>query len=1060
MRQILLLGVLAIMATQQSFAQQKNAEEAVKVTASKGNTLKNSENVSGVILDATSKKPLVGVNISVPSFSAAISDENGKFSIKVPSLDATLFISVEGMQFKQVALRGNKEVTIQLFEEGLASFYDNAAIPSGTKTQSEISSSVVSVKPQGAWTRNLETPDNFLQGVANGLNVIRKSGTNNVGASLFMRGINSLYATNKPLFVIDGMIYDNNDFGGSLISNHYNNPLSFIDIKDIDDISVIKDGSSLYGTKGANGVIMITTAKAKQQATKIDFATYFGMNFAPEKLPVMNAAEFRPYLIDVLQSQGLTTKQILEQPYMTDDVNNPEYYRYHNITDWQKEVFQNSMSQNNYLKITGGDNIAKYALSMGSMTNEGVLKNTGMSRYNMRFNADLNLSKKLTANTNLAFTYLEQNLQFQGTAPKLSPVYTALVKAPFMATNAISDQGVVSPNVAESDTLGVSNPTAIVRNLKAANKNYRFFGSLKFNYAFNSKLSVSSMFGLTNDHVRENFFIPRKGIINDTLQTAVADSRSGSQKKRLFAVFSDTRLNYNNTFGLLHNLNASLGLRYQTQAQEQDYGYGYNSATDELINVGYGVGSLRQVGGDIAKNRWMNTYFNANYSYNSKLFVTAEVAMDGSSRFGKEIPDAFTLNGNKYAVMPSIGAAWLLSSEGFMNNLPAISFLKLRAHFGLTGNDDIGNYSSRQYYVAQNLLGMQGLIRGNIANPGLQWEQNQKLNLGLDLGLMQDRLRASVDVYQNKTDKMLILEQAPTASGFSYMLTNTGGMETKGIEVSVNARIINHARLKWDVGASLATYKNTVTKLPDDRILTSYAGGSILTQTGKAANLFYGYKTQGVYSSDAEAANSNDSLRMADGSLLAVKGGNMRFVDVNGDNVIDENDRQVIGNPNPEFTGSLYTSVSWKSFTLDALFTFSRGNDVYNFMRRQIESGSSYNNQSTLLIDRWRTQGQVTDVPQAAYGDPLGNSRFSDRWIEDGSYLRLRTISLSYNVKIKPGFFKYITVYASANNLFTISNYHGYDPEFSSTESVFGQGVDVGLEPQYKSTQAGVRIGL
>jgi hypothetical protein len=199
---------------------------------------------------------------------------------------------------------------------------------------------------------------------------------------------------------------------------------------------------------------------------------------------------------------------------------------------------------------------------------------------------------------------------------------------------------------------------------------------------------------------------------------------------------------------------------------------------------------------------------------------------------------------------------------------------------------------------------------------------------------------------------------------------------------------------------------------------------------------------------------------MADGSLLAVKGGNMRFVDVNGDNIIDESDRQVIGNPNPDFTGSFSTSINWKAFTLEALFTFSKGIDVYNYMRRQLESGSTYNNQSTILIDRWRTQGQETNIPQTTWGDPLGNSRFSDRWIEDGSYLRLRIIALSYNVKIKPGFLKYITLYASANNLFTFSNYRGYDPEFSSTESVLGQGVDVGLEPQYRSTQAGVRIGL
>ncbi|MFL5746016.1 MAG: SusC/RagA family TonB-linked outer membrane protein [Niastella sp.] len=1016
---------------------------------------------TGIILDAATRRPLPGINISVPDFSAAISDENGRFTIKVPSYASTLQVSAPGYQSKEAPLRGNTSVSVQLYDENFDSYYDEAVIPEGVLPRNRITAAFVSTNTQGAWTRNQETPENYLQGTANGLNIIRRSGTPNIGSNLFMRGMSSLYATNKPLIVVDGMIYENTDFGGSIINNFYSNPLNLIDIKDIDNITVIKDGSSLYGTKGANGVIMITTAKAKELATKIDVGVYTGVNFAPKQIPVMNSAQYRPYLSDILQSQGLTEDQVSKQPYMTDDAANPQYYPYHYNTNWQNAIFRNNgLSQNIYLRVTGGDNIARYALSMGYLKNHGVVKNTDLARYNTRLNADLNLTKQFTINSNLSFAYGEQNTQHLGLNSRLNPIYVALVKSPFLPVQEVDKDGVESPNPADVDTLGMSNPATLVQRVLAVNKSYRFFGSLNFSYIINNSFTIQSLFGLTQDKVRENFFVPRKGISNDTLQAAIADSRSGSQTKRLFGIFNDTRLDYKKTFNLVHDVEVLAGLRYQQQSQEQDIGYGFNSATDELVNVGYSVPSLRKVGGDIGKNRWMNTYLNVNYGFNDKLFLTAAVSADGSSRFGWQIPNALTINNNKFSLLPSLHAAWLASSEAFMKKIPVISLLKLRAGYGYTGNDDIGNYTARQNYVSQNLLGMEGLVRGNIANPQLQWEVNKKLDLGIDLGFMHDRLRISADVYQNRTEKMVVLEKAPTATGMDFLASNSGGMKTEGFEANVSGRIINRPLLKWDVSAGIALYRNKITQLPDDRIVTPFADGFILSETGKAANLFYGYKTHGVYSTNKEAAAAGLSTKPANQPLTPFKGGDMIFEDMNGDNQINEQDMQVIGNPNPDFTGMFSSSLTWRRFSVEALFTFSVGNDVYNYMRAQLESGSNYNNQLPSLVNRWRAQGQITNIPKATYGDPMGNSRFSDRWIEDGSYLRLRNISVSYNVRIKPAFLKYVTVYASATNLFTITKYLGYDPEFSATESILGQGVDIGLEPRFRSVQTGVRIGL
>jgi TonB-linked SusC/RagA family outer membrane protein len=457
-------------------------------------------------------------------------------------------------------------------------------------------------------------------------------------------------------------------------------------------------------------------------------------------------------------------------------------------------------------------------------------------------------------------------------------------------------------------------------------------------------------------------------------------------------------------------------------------------------------------------------YVNADYKLLNRYLLSVNASVDGSSRFGKNIDDPMTLtiSKNKFAVLPSVGAGWLVSSESFMSQVKSIDLLKLRASFGLVGNDDIGNYNARQYYVSQNLFGVQGLVRGNLANPALKWETVTKLNAGVDVALFNERLSFSLDIFSNNTSDMITYEPVNTATGFKYAITNNGGMKTSGVELALSGRLINKV-LKWDIGLNLATAKNEITKLPGNKMLTEFGGAAILTEVGKAANLFYGYKTDGVYASDAEAAASGLMNRNANGILSPFQGGDVRFIDVrnNGSLVIDDRDMQVIGDPNPDFTGSFGNLISWKRLSLDALFTFSVGNDIYNYTRAKLESMSGPENQTLYVLNRWRADGQITNVPRASWGDPAGNARFSDRWIEDGSYLRLRTLSVTYNFPVKEGvIIKYANIYATGNNLFTLTKYLGYDPEFSATGSVFTQGIDTGLEPQYKTVQLGVRIGF
>ncbi|WP_346238719.1 SusC/RagA family TonB-linked outer membrane protein [Niabella insulamsoli] len=1015
--------------------------------------------VTGTVKDAATGKPIDGSRISVQDFSAAISDSLGNFWIKVPFLNAAIFVEADGYNRQIVPVNFRNRIEVLLLADMTHTFDDLLVMPLGQQYQRYTSAAVGQYRGQG-WQQPLETIDALLQGQVAGLNAIRRSGAPGAGANLFLNGINSLYATNQPLIVVDGMPFDASEYGQSLIANNYTNPLSLIDVKDIDNVTVLKDAASIYGAKGANGAIIITTVNAGgQQATKIDAGIYAGMNFAPQQLPVLNAVDYRIHLNRMLSSSGMTAEQIAGLPYMIDDLSRTDYFRYHNNTDWQGKVLDNSVNQNVYLRITGGDNIATYGLTVGYMKNSGVIKNTDIERYNTRFNADFNFSERLKGMANLSFTYNDQNVKDQGIADKTAPLFNALVKAPLFHERELAADGTASPNLEAVDILGISNPVAITDKIEAYNKYYRFFGSFKFQYDISKYFTACTMVGIQFDKYRETFYVPSEGIVMDTLWNDIANNRMGSQVKQLFSLFNDTRLEYNRVFNYQHSVKARLGFRFQNNKANQVYVTTANSATDDLVSVQNGLAGLRQVGGDMGEWSWINNYLGAAYGFKDKIFLDLNMALDGSSRFGVKAANGLTIAGHQFPLFPSIGAAWLVSSEKFMSN-SAVDLFKLRASYSVAGNDDIGNYAARQLYVGQNLLGAEGSVRKGISNPELQWETVYKINGGIDLAFFHNRLGLSFDVFSNRTKNMLVYRPMESITGFGSVLTNGGELQNNGFEANLNFRVLNGQQLKWDFGANIATYKNKILAVPQDAIYTNYANATIVTAVGQPANQFYGYKTNGVFATDAEAAASGLTKINTDGSVSAFEAGDIRFVD-NGDKIIDEDDRTVIGDANPDFFGGVSNRLTWKGFELNALVTFSVGNDVYNYVRYRLESQSGVQNQLQSVMNSWQVEGQQTTMPKAAWGDPMGNNRFSDRWIEDGSYLRLRSLNLTYNFPVKSnGVFKSIAVLLTGNNLFTATKYLGYDPEFSVTSSPLVQGIDTGLTPVSKNVVLGVRLGL
>ena len=1016
--------------------------------------------VKGVVKSAKTKIGLSGMSVAVTDFSATITNNDGSFEIRVPNLETLLKISGENFQTKVYALKKQESgIEIFLSEPNYASTYQMANLPGGEKMQYDNTNAATVVDfSKEQWSNPVnESIGGFLQGKVAGLTAVRSSGSPSAGTYLTLRGFNSLYASNKPLIIVDGMIYDDEDYGSGIVQNNVSSPLTNIDVKDIEDVTIIKDGSSLYGTKGANGVINITTTRATELSTKIDFTMYGGINQAPEQLPLLGADAYRTHLSQLEASRGRSQQQIAALPYMNDQVGSVGYYKYHNNTNWQDQVFKPSVNQNYFLKIRGGDDIAKFGLSVGYLDSKGIVDLTSSKRYSTRLNAALRLTEKLTVDANLSFVNSIQNQWDQGFAYKTSPIYLALTKAPFLTQNNIDDAGEVSPNLADVDYFNVSNPNAILENGFGTNNNYRFFGNFKFNYALNKAWNISSVLGLTFNKERETFFIPDQGVADIILPTAVAKNRSGSEVQQFSSIYTDTYATYVKNFKNDHNLDVRFGFRSQSNKSESDLGLGYNSSTDDFTTVGSGSNLLRQVGGSLGEWNWMNFNANANYNYRNKYFLTTSYAVDGSSRFG----DALADGADKFALMTSITGAWIVSSEGFMRNVKAINYLKLRATYGHSGNDDIGNFTAQKYYVSQNLLGIQGLVRGNIGNPNLEWETVKKINLGLDFGLFNERLNISSDLFLNRTRNMITYESIPTETGFDYVVTNSGAMRTFGTELALNARIIKSADFNFDFGVNLATYTNKVQDLPNGDILTQFGGATYITSVGNDANLFYGLKSTGVYITTAEANAAGLNRRLSNGELVPFAAGDMQFVDANNDQVIDDNDRVVIGNPNPELTGSFSANITYKRFSLQGLFNFSVGNDLYNGVRYNLEKMSGYENQSVAVANRWRAEGQVTDMPKASWGDAIGNAEFSNRWIEDGSYLRIKSVVLGYDFNMeKYTYIKGIRIYATANNLFTFTKYLGYDPEFSATSSIFGQGADIGLAPQFRTFQLGLHLGL
>ena len=1014
--------------------------------------------ITGQVVDGSTRLPIEGISVTLPGYSSTFTDSNGNFSIETPNNQVILRISGLEYQAKDIPVKGRTNITVSLFEDQFRSLHDPAFLFYETLPVAYTTNAVSSLDRRGEnWKNPGISSEHTFDDQIPGLRTIARSGSPGMGSNIFMRGYSSIYATNQPLIIVDGFMVETRQLGLPVINGFVSNPLASINPADIENITVVRDATSIYGARGSNGVIYIRTNTPSQMETKINLSVYGGLNFSPDQIPLLEAEDYRRYISELLQTSNITNDSIQKMPFMIDNPSYSDYYRYHNNMNWQDEVFKNSYNQNVNLKISGGDDVALYALSIGYTKHEGIVKNTDFSRYSFRFNSDINISTKLNLATNLGFTFNQHNLKEDGVAPKTNPVHLSLVKAPFLYPYVRSSTGSYSPNLEDEDFFVVSNPTAVIENLSANSNNYKILASINLTYNFTDHLQASNIIGINFDKIRDKIFVPMLGIAPDTLDNGVIENRSSLKVERYLNVYNDFRVIYKQSLNWNHHFTAIGGIRLAINTSEGDWGTDYNSPNDQIRSLGSGISAFRQIDGYFGDWNWLTVYATGNYNYKQKYFGSLNIAMDGSSRFGDEA--GVSLLGGNFGFFPSASGAWLISSEPFLSGSEHIEILKIRASLGLTGNDDIGNYAAQKFYTSQNFLGSVGLVKGNLWNPALKWETNLKINVGLDGSVFNDRLTLRVDLFRNRTYDMINYIEANPLSGFDYYVENSGSFTTAGAELELNSRIVSSG-FKWDVGAMISHYRTEVVEFPGDERITNLFGANILTRTGEPIGLFYGYKTLGVFATQADANASELRALMPNTDLVPFSAGDMIFEDVNHDKIIDERDMQIIGDPNPDFTGMFYNRLSWKGISLDFAISFSVGNDIYNHLRYKMESMKDYSNQTLVIRNRWKGEGQVTDIPRAEWGDPIGNARFSDRWIEDGSYLRLRNVCLSYTVPVKNIFINNLEIFVSAQNIYTITNYLGMDPEFSISEYSLVQGIDIGMFPQPRSVYAGIKLGL
>lgn len=1086
------LCAMAFLVSSVAFAQEPFDEEESSTTFKAPKRTKVVDknptiNVKGIVVDDATKAPVAGVRLKVLNDDryAAMTDADGKFTIKVPTFATTLYVQAPKYMSQQVAIIAgdeSQEVRISMLSDAFSPMYED-----GT--------TITAKNGFVSHGKGISIDEEMTEKLGGDIRMNMHSGNLDQGAAMFIRGINSINANAQPLVILDGVELDMQRDRASLHLGDIFNMLTTISPEDIDKVTVLKNATALYGARGANGVILIETKRGHSMATRIDANIGVGWTFKPSNPTMMNAAQYRNYAVELLGTIPEVQKRIgsstnpLQFNFLNDAPNGYYYNTYHNDTDWSNYVLRTALTHNYSINVQGGDDIGMYNLSVAYIQTMKNTKENSFDRINVRFNTDIKLLWNLTTKFDMSFSRSNTNLLDDGIPADLnagvitSPVFLSLIKSPLLNpyqynkninnfTSLLADADDLYSTLKDGN-YSQANPLALLANgsgeRKNRNENTFFNVTITPTYEISKDWKITSHFSYYLNRNSQAYYRPNIGLPSFAIENlGTVYSKTASIFSKEQNVLSNTHIDWNKKFGA-HTIAAMGGFRYTYFSFDgSDLTTQYNSKLEDdknpKLTTGNNVYDTVTGADDVWKN--MQWYVNADYNYMNRYFVTASLLAESNSRFGSNADGGMKMFGVKWAIFPSIQAGWVLTNEKWFPKNGIVNYLRLNAGFDISGNDGINNYAARTSFNTVRYINHQiGMQLTNVGNEEIKWETTSKFNVGLQANLLNNRLGINASYFFHNTKDLLTVKTFENPiGGINNYWTNDGEVRNTGFEVGVSGKPVSLKDWHLEIGATLGHYKNEVKKLANGDYTSSiYGDNNILTSVGNPVGVFYGYKTKGVFATTADAKAANLYIIDETGAKQYFQAGDVYFVDMNNDNKIDEADKTIIGDPNPDLYGNIFLNLNWKRFTLGVNFNYSLGNDVYNYQRAILNSGSTLYNQQVAEIGHWRYEGQKTDIPRLNFNDPMGNNRMSDRWIEDGSYLRMKSVKLTYQVPLPESWQSWlqgITVWAEGRNLFTITKYTGNDPEFSASNNQLYQGIDCGNIAQGRMLTMGVKINL
>lgn len=1021
------------------------------------------EKVSGRVI-GSANQPIPDVVITCSGCETVRTDADGSFTIDGVKNGSTLNLIREGYYPQAYIIRSVEKgapVDVHMIETARSRYNETTVLPTGKRENDPNVAGVENLNRKDFALGSMNI-DRAMKGAFTGLNVINKGGMTGEGSYLQMRGVKSLFAENSPLLVINGVPFIPDLNESPIIVGYSQSPLKAFNNQDIRNITVLKGAEAAqYGSLGSNGVIMIETDQATSNDvnTRISFNALYGHNWNKSRIPMMNASQYKTYLTDI----GLTYYDNQESffndfTFLSDPTSaNANLYSFN--TNWQDEIFRNSNTVDFLFRVEGGDNIAKYNISLGYMGDNGTVRNTYTNRYNAQVNASVLVSRQVEIQACINAAYLVGQYHQQGLGVEASPLVAALRRSPLLSPfasdmygNLIKDYSSYNYGAIENRDFWTSNPLAVVEKVTSKGRQYDMNSKFHIYYRPTRNLTFSGAVAMYYNYNQEETFIPgltSKDIVPISDQYGDAENSVRVGAYHTFNMYYAINGAYNLNLGRANHLDFLVGYQAMTTDCEYDAAFGRNTNNDFYQTLGSTVALGRYFNGFNNQWNWMNAYARVDYRLADILKLGFNASWDGASSVGSDA--------TRMTFYPAGEATVMLAQLPGLRGHSFLNKLNLYANYGLTGNSRFSSKLGKYYYSSTPYMGIAGIIRANVPNTHIKAERDLTLNAGLETSILNNRVQLGAGYYKIDARDVLMAGQRSSVFGTTEYFNNDGRLSSKGFEGSLQVMPINTTDFRWMIGGNITTLKNSVTSLGSlDRVINDLGDNAqVITEVGGDPYAFYGLRSLGVFSTTAEAQEAGLVNRYG----TAFQAGDVHFQDVNGDGIINDADRQVLGSATPDFFGSFFTRFEWRNWALDLTFAYSKGNKAYNAVRRLTESGSDFSNQSTALMRRWSMEGQITDIPRVTYGDRVGNNDFSDRWIEDASYVKLRDITLSYTWN-KPilHFFQGGTIYVTGENLLTATKYLGLDPEFSYSNATMLQGVDYGKIGSPRSVKFGVNL--